>query len=134
VAAAAANAATNNIGIIVGSATGGALLGVIATILVSYHMANRPRRIASPPLYPTPQTTMNVPHAYFQEDVEAAPPTMMARPRTFSVPPINNQKIPKFTSPSTRNVFTPMQSTTAVHNPFEARTRLPPPPPPPEED
>ena len=132
VAANAANAASNNIGIIVGAASGGLLFGVMITAVFAHYSANRPRRIASPPLYPTSHTTMNVPHAYFQDDVEAAPPAMMARPRTFSVPPINNQKIPKFTSPSTRNVFTPMQSTTAVHNPFEARTR--PPPPPPEED
>jgi hypothetical protein len=97
---------------------------------LAYHASNRPRRIASPPLYPASHTTMNVPHAYFQDDVEAAPPAMMARPRTFSVPPISNQKIPKFTSPSARNVFTPTQPTTAVHNPFEARVRLPPPPPP----
>jgi hypothetical protein len=131
-AANAANTASNNIGIIVGSATGGALLGMIATILVSYHMANRPRRIASPPLYPASHTTMNIPHAYFQEDVEAAP-AMIARPRTFSVPPINNQKVPKFLSPSTRNVFSPTQvQGAAVHNPFEAKFHVPPPPPPPE--
>jgi hypothetical protein len=106
----------------------------LVTAGVAYHTANRPRRIASPPLYPTSHTTMNVPHAYFQEDEETAPPTMIARPRTFSIPPMSNQKIPKFTSPSTRNVFTPMQSTTVIHNPFEGRIRLPPPPPPPPLD
>jgi hypothetical protein len=117
----------------VGAASGGLLLGVLVSAGFAHYAANRPRRIASPPLYPASHTTMNVPHAYFQEDMEAAPPTMIARPRTFSVPPIANQKIPKFTAPSTRNVFTPMQSTAVIHNPFEARVRMPPPPPP-EED
>jgi len=128
VAANAANAASNNIGIIIGAASGGLLFGVLITAGLAYHTATRPRRIASPPLYPTSHTTMNVPHAYFQEDVDETPIAMMARPRTFSIPPITNQKIPKFTAPSTRNVFTPMQSTTVIHNPFEGRVRMPPPP------
>jgi hypothetical protein len=135
VAANAANAASNNIGIIVGAASGGLLFGVLVTAGIAYHAANRPRRIASPPLYPSSHTTMNVPHAYFNDD-EEAPPTMIARPRTFSIPPISNQKIPKFTAPSSRNVFTPIQPN-AIHNPFDARihtaTALPHPPPPPEE-
>ena len=122
----AANAASNNIGIIVGAATGGALIGVIGTMLVAYHMANRPRRIASPPLYPIAHTTVDVPPPYFQDEHEA-PQTMIARPRTFTIPPITNQKIPKYTS--SRTTFNPLPTQT-THNPF--MKSLPPPPPPDE--
>jgi len=52
----AANAASNNIGIIIGAASGGLLLGVLVTAGVAYHASNRPRRIASPPLYPIAHT------------------------------------------------------------------------------
>ena len=129
VAAQAANAASNSIGIIIGAASGGLLFGVLVTAGIAYHTATRPRRIAN---IPSPTlTSMNIPPPYFQDDQEA-PAMMIARPRTFSVPPISNQKIPKFTSPSSRAVFTPTQATnTTIHNPFEARFHLPPPPPPP---
>ena len=127
IAAQAANAASNNLGIIIGAASGGLLFGVLVTAGIAYHTATRPRRIASPALYPASHTSMNIPPPYFQED-EEAPPTMIARPRTFSIPPINNQKIPKFTS--SRTTFMPTQTqTTTIHNPFEARFHLPPPPP-----
>jgi hypothetical protein len=122
VSANAAAAASNNIGIIVGSATGGALLGVIVTLVVVYHMSNRPRRIASPPLFPMSETTINVPPPYFQDEQET-PQTMMTRPRTFTIPPINNQKIPKFGS--SRTTFNPLP----VNNPFMKSPPLPPPPP-----
>ena len=132
IAAQAANAASNNIGIIIGAASGGLLLGVLVTAGIAYQAATRPRRIASPPLYPSTHTAMNIPPPYFQED-EDAPPMMIARPRTFSIPPINNQKIPKFTS--SRTAFMPTQAqTTTIHNPFEARFHIPPPPPPPLDD
>ena len=102
------------------------------TVGVAYHTSSRPRRIAN---IPSPTlTTMNVAQSYFQDEHEA-PPIMIARPRTFTVPPISNQKIPKFTSPSSRTVFMPTQTTnTAIHNPFEARFNPPPPPPPPLDD
>jgi hypothetical protein len=130
VSANAAAAASNNIGIIVGSATGGALIGVLATILISYHLANRPRRIASPPLFPVAHTSIDVPPPYFQDD-QQAPQTMIARPRTFSIPPINNQKIPKFSS--SRTSFNPLPTQT-THNPFMKSSAFPPPPPLPPPD
>jgi hypothetical protein len=129
-AAAAASAASNSIGIIVGSATGGALLGVIGTLLVAYHMANRPRRIASPPLFPVAHTAVDIPPPYFQEE-QQAPQTMITRPRTFTIPPINNQKIPKFAS--SRTTFNPLPNQTA-NNPFMKSSSLQPPPPPPPAD
>jgi len=131
-AANAANAASNNIGIIVGAASGGLLFGVLVTAGLAYHTATRPRRIANAPS-PT-FTSMNIPPPYFHDDEESAAPTMIARPRTFSIPPIANQKIPKFTSPSSRTAFMPTQTQTVVHNPFEAKFHLPPPPPPPPLD
>jgi hypothetical protein len=121
VSANAAAAASNNIGIIVGAASGGLLFGVVVTILVSYQMTKRPSRIASPPLFPLSDTTINVPHAYFEPDHET-PQTMMARPRTFSIPPISNQKIPKFAS--SRTSFNPLPA----HTPFMKSPPLPPPP------
>jgi hypothetical protein len=116
----------------VGSATGGALIGVLATILISYHMANRPRRIASPPLFPVAHTSVDIPPPYFQDEHQA-PQTMIVRPRTFTIPPINNQKIPKFAS--SRTTFNPLPNQTA-NNPFMKSAPPPPPllpPPPPDE-
>jgi hypothetical protein len=115
---------------IVGSATGGALLGVIGTLLVAYHVANRPRRIASPPLFPVAHTSVDIPPAYFQEE-QQAPQTMITRPRTFTIPPINNQKIPKFAS--SRTTFNPLPTQTA-NNPFMKSSSLQPPPPPPPDE
>ncbi len=108
------------IGIIVGAVGGGLLVGGIVTAMfISNNLARksvlrspRPDMVQQMPSFiPVPQPIL----APEEESVVFQEPTRMMA-RTVSITPMTNQKTPKFTGGSGRNVFTPIQ----VRSPFEA--------------